>query len=264
MVWIEKRKPGQQQILIVLHQATSTPGRVGQMLQKMGYALDMRRPPLGDSLPKTLEDHAGAIIFGGPMSANDASEFVHREIDWIEVPLAEEKPFLGICLGAQMMVKHLGGTVTPNENEFAEIGYYPLRPTEEGRALMRHWPSMIYQWHREGFSRPKGTTLLATGDEYPNQAIRYGKNAYAIQFHAELTFAMMHKWTTKGAARFSLNGAQDRKQHLDGRMRFDAETRKWLAEFLDLWIGPADVVSHRAHETPRKIKHADHHDRRIN
>lgn len=264
MVWIEKRKPGQPQILIVLHQATSTPGRVGLMLQMMGYALDIRRPPLGDALPKSLEEHAGAIIFGGPMSANDSSDFVHREIDWIKVPLREEKPFLGICLGAQMMVKHLGGSVRSNEREFAEIGYYPLHPTKEGLDMMEDWPSMIYQWHREGFSLPKGAALLASGDEYPNQAFRYGKNAYAVQFHAELTLAMVHKWTTKGASRFVLNGAQDRKQHLDGRMQFDGETRKWLAEFLDLWIGPPDSVSHRAREAPRKIKSAGRPGHEIN
>lgn len=223
----------------MLHQETSTPGRVGHMLHDMGYALDIRRPPLGDDLPDTLAGHTGAIIFGGPMSANDSDEFVKREIDWIDVPLKENKPFLGICLGAQMMVKNLGGTVSANENEFAEIGYYPLRPTNEG-ARMMDWPSMIYQWHREGFSLPSDATLLATGEEYPNQAYSYGDNAYGVQFHAELTFAMLYRWTTKAAHRFELNGAQSRKAHIEGRMRYDAATRKWLAEFLDHWIGPAN------------------------
>ena len=239
--WLNEKRPGQPQLLIVLHQETSTPGRVGHMLHEMGYALDIRRPPMGDELPETLEQHAGAIIFGGPMSANDSDEFVKREIDWIDVPLREDKPFLGICLGAQMMVKKLGGTVSANENEFAEIGYYPLRPTNEG-ARMMDWPSMIYQWHREGFSLPSEATLLATGDEYPNQAFRYQDNAYGVQFHAELTFAMVHRWTTKAAHRFTLNGAQSREAHIEGRMQYDAQTRRWLTEFLDRWIGPADAV----------------------
>jgi hypothetical protein len=95
-------------VLIVLHQETSTPGRVGNALRALGHGLDVRRPRFGDPLPETLDDHAGAVIFGGPMSANDADGFVRREIDWIAVPLREQRPFLGICLGAQMLAKQLG------------------------------------------------------------------------------------------------------------------------------------------------------------
>ena len=239
MVWIHHRQPGQKQILMVLHQEASSPGRVGTILQEMGYALDIRRPPLGHPLPDTLEDHCGAVIFGGPMSANDPDEFIKREIDWISVPLRENKPFLGICLGAQMLSKQLGGKVCCNDREFAEIGYYPITPTEEGAAMM-DWPKMIYQWHREGFSLPSGATLLAWGEEYPNQAIRVGENAYGVQFHAELTFAMVHRWTIKGAHRFCLNGAQDRDRHIEGRYLYDADVRRWLVDFLRLWVGPAD------------------------
>jgi hypothetical protein len=92
-------------VLIVLHQETSTPGRVGNVLRTLGYPLDIRRPRFGDPLPETLEGHAGAVIFGGPMSANDSDDFVRREIDWIAVPLREQRPLLGICLGAQMLAK---------------------------------------------------------------------------------------------------------------------------------------------------------------
>jgi GMP synthase (glutamine-hydrolysing) len=240
MVWIKPREKGQPQILIVLHQERSSPGRVGQFLQDMGYALDIRRPPLGDELPQTMADHAGAVIFGGPMSANDPDGFIKREIDWISVPLKENKPFYGICLGAQMLSKQLGGKVCCNEREFAEIGYYPLKPTDHGAALM-DWPSMIYQWHREGFSLPSGATLLATGDEYPHQAMKVGERAYGVQFHAELTYAMMHRWTISGAHRFVLNGAQERERHIEGRYLYDHAVRRWLQDFLNLWVGPAHV-----------------------
>ena len=56
-------------VLIVLHQETSTPGRVGNVLRALGHTLDIRRPRFGDPLPETLDQHAGAVIFGGPMSA---------------------------------------------------------------------------------------------------------------------------------------------------------------------------------------------------
>lgn len=232
-------------ILVVLHQETSSPGRVGQALTRRGFALDVRRPPLGDPLPATLADHAGAVIFGGPMSANDPDPFIRREIDWIAVPLAEEKPFLGICLGAQMLVRQLGGAVGPHVGGMAEIGYYPLTPTDAGRRLVPDWPTMVYQWHREGFEAPAGCELLAAGETFRNQAIRCGRAAYGIQFHTELTYAMLNRWTTRGAARLDLPGAQPRRAHFDGRGRFDAMTRRWLEEFLDVWLDPAGTAAGR-------------------
>lgn len=220
-------------VLIVLHQERSSPGRVGQMLEEKGYPLDIRRPVLGEELPKSLRNHAGAVVFGGPMSANDPDDYIKTEINWLDVPLKENKPFLGICLGAQMLVRHLGGKVEADREERTEIGWYPIRPTEHGRLLM-HWPKMVYHFHREGFSLPHGTKLLATGDVYPNQAFRYGENAWAVQFHAELTRAMMHRWVVHGAHRFVLPNAQQGREHLEGRMIFDAPLRAWLSDFLDL------------------------------
>ena len=70
-------------------------------------------PALGMTLPATMAEHEGAVIFGGPMSANDNEPWIAREIDWIGVPLKEQKPFLGVCLGAQMLSMHLGGQSRP-------------------------------------------------------------------------------------------------------------------------------------------------------
>lgn len=232
------RRPGAPRILVVLHQETSTPGRVGMQLQEMGYDLVPCRPPMGEELPVSLEDYAGSVIFGGPMSANDNDEYITRETDWISVSLKENKPFLGICLGAQMLSKHLGGQVMANEREFAEIGYYPLEATRAGKEMMQ-WPEMVYQWHREGFTAPNGCEILAFSEEYPNQAMRYGENTYGIQFHSELTLWMMNRWTTHGAHRFSLNGAQPRHRHLEGRMLYDAAVLEWMKVFLNHWVGPA-------------------------
>src|SRR3972149_10989996 len=95
-------------ILVLLHQEHSTPGRVGHMLEARGFSLDIRKPRFGDELPQTLAGHSGVAIFGGPQSANDAEEYVRREIDWLEVPLKEEIPFFGICLGAQFLARTLG------------------------------------------------------------------------------------------------------------------------------------------------------------
>src|SRR6266851_4749768 len=194
-----------QPILIVMHQETSTPGRVGHALHRRGYPLDKRRPRLGDPLPETMAGYAGAIIFGGPMSANDRDDFVRREIDWLEVPLGEKKPFLGICLGAQMLAAHLGSRVFKHPDDHAEVGYYPIRPTEVGRSVCDPWPEQVYQWHREGFDLPLGAELLAEGDSFPVQAFRFGGADFA-----------------------------DRAVH-------DPAGRAWLEAFLNHWLGKSEA-----------------------
>ncbi len=224
---------GRGPILIVLHQERSSHGRVGKMLLEKGFSLDVRRPVLGEALPSTLADHAGAVVFGGPMSANDPLDYVKAEVDWLRIPLKEDRPFLGICLGAQMLVRHLGGKVQAREDGKTEIGWYPINPTERGRLLM-HWPRMVYHFHREGFDLPRGAELLAKGDTYPNQAFRYGRNAWGLQFHAELTRAMMQRWVVHGAHRFVMPNAQQGREHLEGRMLFDAPLKAWLSDFLDI------------------------------
>jgi GMP synthase (glutamine-hydrolysing) len=224
-----------EQILIVLHQEHSTPGRLGHALLARGYRLDIRRPPLGDELPETLAKHAGAVIFGGPMSANDDHEYIKREIDFTAVPLKENKPFLGICLGAQMLARQLGGRVDFHPERKAEVGYYPIRPTDAGRAFCSPWPDHVYQWHREGFDLPAGCELLAEGDAFPIQAFRTG-NAFAIQFHAEVTHAMMCRWTIRGHERMSLPHAKPRAAHFADRPVYDYAIRNWLSGFVDCWL----------------------------
>ena len=221
-------------VLIVLHQEQSTPGRVGLALRDRGYELDIRRPRFGDPLPATMAEHAGAVIFGGPQSANDSDDFIKAEIDWIGVPLRENKPYLGICLGAQMLAKQLGERVFPHPEGKAEVGYYPVRPTPAGRAIC-DWPAYQYQWHREGFDLPRGCELLAEGDIFRTQAFR-AASGFAIQFHAEVTHAMMCRWTTRGAARMELPGAKPRHEHFADRPAYDHGIRAWLSGFLDHWL----------------------------
>jgi len=222
-------------VLIVLHQETSTPGRVGNALRALGHSLDIRRPRFGDPLPDTLDGHAGAVIFGGPMSANDPDDYVRREIDWIAVPLKEDRPFLGICLGAQMLALQLGARVAPHPEGRAEIGYYDIRPTAAGRAICAQWPAQVYHWHGEGFGLPSGSELLAEGGDFPVQAFRAG-HSFGVQFHPDVTTAMMQRWTTRGHARLELPGARPRRDHFADRAVHDMAERIWLRDFLDNWL----------------------------
>ncbi len=225
-------------ILMILHQELSTPGRIGYLLRQAGYDLDIRRPRFGDPLPATLQDHAGAIIFGGPMSANDADEYIRREIDWIGVPLAENKPFLGLCLGAQMLARHLGTRVYRHPQGRVEIGYHAIDPTVEGQRLCHApFPTHVYHWHREGFDLPCGADLLATGEHFEVQACRSGDNAYGLQFHPEVTYAMMCRWTVRALERAAEEpGAHPRHAHLEGWYLHDAAVAHWLRAFLVHWL----------------------------
>jgi GMP synthase (glutamine-hydrolysing) len=229
-------------VLIVLHQETSTPGRVGNALRLLGHPLDVRRPRFGDPLPATLDDHAGAVIFGGPMSANDPDDYVRREIDWISVPLREDRPFLGICLGAQMLAVQLGARVAPHPEGRAQIGYYPIRPTAAGRTICADWPDHVYHWHREGFELPAGSELLAEGSDFPVEAFREG-NAFGFQFHPDVTTAMMHRWTTRGHERLELPGARPCREHFAYRAVHDVAERAWLKHFLDGWLARRPLIA---------------------
>jgi GMP synthase (glutamine-hydrolysing) len=240
-----KAAPPLRPVLIVLHQENSTPGRIGNALRAIGHPLDIRRPRFGDALPQSLDDHAGAVILGGPMSANDTDGYVRAEIEWIEVPLREQRPFLGICLGAQMLAKHLGARVAPHPQGLTQIGYYPIRPTAAGLRLCPDWPDQVYHWHREGFELPHGAELLAEGDDFPMQAFQFG-NAFGLQFHPDVTTKMMHCWTAR--ANMDLPGARPRLLHFSDRAVYDVIERAWLTNFINDWLARAPMPMAQAAE----------------
>lgn len=229
-------------VLIVLHQQCSSPGRVGNVLRAMGYPLDIRRPRFGDALPRTLDGHAGAVVFGGPMSANNSDAYIRREIDWMAVPLNERRPLLGICLGAQMLARHLGARVAPHPQGRVEVGYYAIRPTDAGRAMCADWPAQVYHWHGEGFGLPRGCELLAEGYDFPVQAFRCA-SSYAFQFHPDVTYAMMWRWTTRGCERLAAPGARRREDHFTDRAIHDGAEQAWLKRFLAQWLHSSEAAS---------------------
>ncbi|MDE2579051.1 MAG: glutamine amidotransferase [Hyphomicrobiales bacterium] len=232
---MNSQKP--KRVLIVLHQEHSSPGRIGRLLQEQGAVLDIRRPPCGDALPCSMDQHDGVVIFGGPMSANDSDAWIRREIDWIGVPLRAGKPFLGVCLGGQLLARHLGHRVYAQPDGSAEIGYYDIRPTEAGDCCFGGvMPRTVYQWHKEGFDLPRGAVALAEGDLFPTQAYRYGDNAVGLQFHPEVTYAIMQRWTVRAYERMQLPNAKPGHAHLEGWFHHDAPVAAWLERFLRNWL----------------------------
>jgi GMP synthase (glutamine-hydrolysing) len=134
-----------------------------------------------------------------------------------------------------MLAKHLGARVAPHPQGRAQMGYYPVRPTAAGHAACPGWPDHVYHWHREGFELPIGAELLAEGSDFPNEAFQYG-DAFGFQFHPDVTYAMMHRWTTRGCDRLATPGARERHHHFADRALYDAIERAWLNRFLDGWL----------------------------
>ena len=220
-------------VLLVLHQQHSSPGHVGHWFRRHGYRLDIRRHFDGEPLPATLAGHCGAMIFGGPQSANDRLDYIRREVDWIGVALKEQKPFLGICLGAQMLAHHLGARVDHCLHGRVEVGYHAIRPTQAGSGL--GFPGQVYQWHREGFELPRDGTLLATSDgAYPNQAFQFGA-AFGVQFHPEITFAQVNRWSGSNPVRLLMRGARPRQEHIERHLTEAPKVHHWLDRFLARW-----------------------------
>lgn len=241
--------PVSRSVLIVLHQETSSPGRVGHVLRQMGFRLDIRRPPLGDPLPDRLDGYAGVVVFGGPMSANDNDPWLLSELKLIERTMAQKVPYLGLCLGAQMLCRVLDARVYKHAENQVEIGYYPIWPTPDGAALasVLHtaWPSHVYHWHREGFDLPKDAVTLAKGPTFPVQAYHYQRSAFGLQFHPEVTYAMMNRWTVRAYDRMQHPGAREPREHTAGWFQYDHAVANWLPPFLDHWLRQDDRADQR-------------------
>ena len=110
-----------------------------------------------------------------------------------------------------MLARHLGQPVGGHPEGRVEVGYYPIRPTDAGHGLCAApFPTCVYQWHREGFDLPNGATLLAEGEDFEAQAIRVGERAFGLQFHPDVTYAMMCQWTVTALERMNQPGAQER------------------------------------------------------
>ena len=184
-----------------------------------------------------MDNHEATIIFGGPMSANDDNTLPHirTELDWIPVALTADKPFLGICLGAQLLARVLGAKVSSHPQNLREIGYFSLQSTIEGKAQFESL-KYAYHWHQEGFDLPTGTVKLAQGKTFTNQAFRYGEKVYGLQFHPEITRAMIKLWMTKAADQLSLPGAQSPTQQLQHQKLYGKQGEEWLRNFLPIWL----------------------------
>ena len=224
--------------LFILHQKTSEAGNIGYKLKKRGFDFEIVRPSLGEDLPKNINKYQAIIIFGGPMSVNDNENYIKQEITWIGEVLKTDVPFLGICLGAQLIAKYLGCKVEKNINDLSEIGFYKIKPTSQGLKIFES-QKFFYQFHSEGFELPTGCELLAKGDIFNNQAFKY-KNCYGLQFHPEVNIYLHLKWLflvlIKKPHVLFKKGAQNFFYQLILRIKYNYSISKWLDNFLDNYL----------------------------
>ena len=239
--------------LACIHRKNSDPALVGRALAARGIELDLCNPVFGDRVPDLNLYHA-LIIFGGPQSANDETTELLAEYRLIETALKSKKPLLGICLGAQMMARALGGQVGENDQGQVEVGFYsitangdlnesPQESLQENKSRDLFPPSlMAYQWHREGISLPRSTKVLAQGSEFfPVQAFWDGEMAYGLQFHPEVDFAMIRRWLQRDRQedhRLRRPGARPYWSHLTDYIIHRRAMRQWFNQFLDVWLKP--------------------------
>lgn len=228
-------------LLLVMQTRDASAGRCGRKVRERGYALDLVYPLAGQPLPAGMDGYAGAMVFGGPMSANDDGKLpgIRAQLDWIPRALESGRPFLGICLGAQLLARALGATIKPHPAGLAEIGYFEVRPAVPAQALFDA-PLHVYHWHHEGFDLPAGAELLASGERFPHQAYRHGANAFGVQFHPEVDHAILETWLVEGAKELTSPGAQSAAVQRDHHARHDAALDGWFDGFLNHWL-PADA-----------------------
>ena len=224
--------------LFILHQKTSEAGSIAIKLKKRGFRFEIVRPSLGEELPTDLNKYNAIVIFGGPMSVNDKDEYMQKEIAWVGQVLKTEVPFLGICLGAQLLAKYLGSEVKTNSNNFSEIGFFKIQPVNKGIQMFKS-QQIFYQFHSEGLDLPLDCELLAKGDIFNNQAFKY-KNCYALQFHPEVNIYLHLKWLFLVAIKkpkvFFKKGAQNIFYQLIFRIKYNRSISKWLDHFLDEYL----------------------------
>jgi GMP synthase-like glutamine amidotransferase len=171
-------------------------GSIAPLLEARGITCDYADLYREGATDPDIAAYAGLIFMGGPMSANDPLPYLDRERALIRQAAGREQPILGICLGSQLIARSLGGGVHRNPEK--EIGWFDLHFTEAAAddALFGRipGPETVFHWHSDTWELPPGAVLLAWSKACRNQAFRSGSNIYGLQFHLEITPAMIDEW----------------------------------------------------------------------
>jgi GMP synthase (glutamine-hydrolysing) len=222
-----------RKLILIRHGDEPDDDRVHSFAIMNGFHPVTYRPFRGDVLPDPTSDLAGTVIFGGKQAAENEERdpFLGDEIRWIRACMALNLPTLGICLGAQLIIRALGGRVGALEGDLHEFGCYPVTPTAAGRDFLPG-PLHVTEAHYHTFTLPAGVELLATGTHYAHQAFRNGANVYGVQFHPECTIEIFRRWQTADWAPYGQPGVQTRAEQDRLLAEHDAAQSAWFTGFL--------------------------------
>jgi GMP synthase-like glutamine amidotransferase len=193
--------------LVLQHIECEPPGVYEDVLVERGVEIERVELDRGEPVPP-WRDVDAVIAMGGPMSVNDDADhpWLTDEKRAIAEAVRAGVPFWGVCLGVQLLAASLGARVYPGPQP--EVGLMPVTLSEEALAdpVFAGLPRelLTLQWHGDTFDLPEGATVLAGSPVCPNQAFRWGKRAYGVQFHLEVSTEMAKEWAAVPAYEESL------------------------------------------------------------
>ena len=240
-------------ILVFQHVAAEPLGTLDPLIRARGHRIRFVNFERDPEAQPVVDRYHGLVVLGGPMNVEEHPQRAHlrTELAAIEAALRQDKPVLGICLGAQLLAHVLGAPIRRHPE--SEIGWYPLTTTVAGRsdpvfsALGAGSP--VFQWHSYSFDLPVAAVHLARTDTCENQAFRYGNSAYGVQFHPEVDARLIDRWLGRSdyMADLYAPGAHHDEAAVRAHTRSHAASMSALAEpmfsrFLDLIGAPATRV----------------------
>ncbi|MCK5013899.1 MAG: type 1 glutamine amidotransferase [Candidatus Omnitrophica bacterium] len=186
-------------ILFIKHIDIEGPETLKEFFEGQGLQTQTIELQNGDSLPEDIGNIEAIISLGGPINVYEEEKypFLKDEHVFLKNVVTQEIPFLGICLGSQLLAKACEAKV--NQSPEKEIGLFPVRFTDDGKKdpLFKGLEETIdvFQWHDDMSDLPSGAELLASSGGCPQQAFRIGSVAYGLQFHIEVIESTIRKWT---------------------------------------------------------------------
>ena len=189
-------------IIVLQHIACETPGYIKDLMLKDNVDLTTIQLDQGEVIPKDLKIYDGMFCMGGPMDT-----FMEDKYPWLieeksrikDFVVNLKKPYLGFCLGCQLLGEVIGGKVVKSSP--AEIGIMNINFTKEKNQdkLFSKFPDKIksLQWHSyevQGIENNNDVTLLASSPVTKFQIFKYQNHAYGIQFHIEIKDTTVNQW----------------------------------------------------------------------